>query len=244
MIIQQNSYLLGYFCKLLSFIGILRIKFDPRFNVVHCEKNPSNESWLLFYWRFATFLVAIYILQYQFKQGDTPSEAAVSKILIIMILVSWTLVYEIRNKSTEIEYLLNSLFHVHSILPGTMQRAEIPLGIRINIIFAYAAFATGYLAPIGIVYGLHWRNPCKSSLIGNWLIPQCCGHFLAPGLPYDVANSTMEWVILLINHWMWTFWGFTASFVSAILLTFSVRAIHQFISRLIYNTLQLQISIV
>lgn len=46
---------------------------------------------------------------------------------------------------------------------------------KLTIAYAYCAFLTGPIVSSGLVYGLHWLNPCKPSLIGYWLLQECSG---------------------------------------------------------------------
>lgn len=61
MIIAQHSQLLGYLCKVLAFLGILRITFNPGSNIVHIDNNANKEFWYNFRWCLASTLVALYI---------------------------------------------------------------------------------------------------------------------------------------------------------------------------------------
>lgn len=237
MIIAQNSRLFNYFCSSLYSLGILRIKFNPSCNVIHVESKPTKESRSNCRWYLISFLETSYILQLLLKREGTPTEDAISGLLLSILLITWAHIHELRNKPAEIEYLLNTVFHLNSTLPETNGQGHTSLGIKVNVIFGYSALATGFLMPVGIVYGLHLVNPCKSTLVGYWLIPKCNGQLWAPHLARDAINVAVNFFLLFVNHWMWTLATFAGSFVAAIFLTFSVRAIHQFISRFVYTYL-------
>lgn len=72
----------------------------------------------------------------------------------------------------------------------------------------FAMFITWFALPIMYSYGLHWINPCKPSLAGYWLLPEC--HFrlhekFGNGLLIGVLDTTLKVVIMLANHWIWVF---------------------------------------
>lgn len=233
MIIAENSHLLGYFCKVLSFLKILRITFNPVLNVVRITQKISSESWRsTTRWYLLTLFSVAFIFQHLFKRETTPSENTISGILLGILLVTWAHSYELRSKPAEIECLLNALFQLHSTLPGKNAGGHVPLGIKMNVAFIRSALVSGFLLPVGVVYGLHCGYPCKGTLVGSWLIPKCSGCFWASHFAFDAINLVIKWVIFLINQWMWTLLTYAGCFMSAIFLILGVQAVHQLISRL------------
>ncbi len=56
--------------------------------------------------------------------------------------------------------------------------------------------------PVLLVYGLHWISPCKPSMVGFFIIPECLSTKI------DVKstwwNLFIKYTVYLVNHWSWT----------------------------------------
>lgn len=95
--------------------------------------------------------------------------------------------------------------------------AERTLGYGLYLIFP--------LWTIGFVYALHWNGPCKASITGFWLIPEChpiLGWSTINSRCYKgIGNFTVKIVVLLINQWSWSFAMSTTGFSAIVLLMMS-----------------------
>lgn len=69
---------------------------------------------------------------------------------------------------------------------------------KLNIVFAYILPPMTMLLPICFVYGLHLLNPCKASLLGYWMLPECqsCGG-------RTVFGRIIKSVVIVCNHALW-----------------------------------------
>lgn len=78
---------------------------------------------------------------------------------------------------------------------------------RLSIMIGYMVLVSGMVMPPVIVYGLHFKNPCKPSLAGYWLLEQCASDY------YRIRNNAVEMnlsmakkvLLLIVNHWLWNF---------------------------------------
>ncbi len=114
------------------------------------------------------------------------------------------------------KYRSNGLF-------ATMITRKPSLIERMNVCFAYAFCSSVISLPVAFIYGLHWTNPCKPSIIGYQLISEC--H--EPGNTNKWIRS-LSWKLLVfaINHWTWSFTLNVSLFVVSgiqVLCTLSLR---------------------
>lgn len=70
-------------------------------------------------------------------------------------------------------------------------------------IVAKAAFSSGFVVPIGTVFGFHWKNPWKTSLAGYWLIPETTNQ--ENGALYEMVQILCKLCVLSYNLWLWMF---------------------------------------
>lgn len=106
---------------------------------------------------------------------------------------------------------------------------------KLDFVFA-AIFAPNVsIYPFVYVFGLHWFTPCKPSLAGFPLIPEC-SHF--DNVDVNWMWNEVKFAVCLANHWSWTAGVFSvaycvAGFLVLCVLSFGDSAhIFQQISRL------------
>lgn len=78
----------------------------------------------------------------------------------------------------------------------------------------FGLFFTCYLLPVAYAYPLHWMNPCKPSLSGYWLLPEChkfegslfkYSENVSSQLFEQIFGILLKIIIMMINHWLWAF---------------------------------------
>lgn len=224
MSLVSNPRCLAYFCSLVSGIGIIPIKFFPRFRrIMLSSKSASRTKWNH---HFSSVLVAILIVQWIHNDQKLSSDGLVTWISLSILITSQIFIQQEKSKMHEIVQFCNGLFQFDEIYPITGKGSRIPLKIKINMVMVYCMSLSAVAFPPGYAYGLHWWSPCKSSLVGYWIIPECsliqCPKF---------AETLIKCVVLLINHWLWSLSMHGGTFCVAVLNTMCVSTIHQFIQR-------------
>lgn len=169
MILVENPRQFNALCQFAFSLGNLRIKFNKKRNTVTIEKcRPSTcrPNWKYY---FSPLLVCIYALQCFWKKRSTLVENVLVENSLIILLIGQVYIHQLPLKQNEIVFFLNGLFRLHSLYPNTgNSQSSSGLGAFVNIVMV-----TGIVFPIGFAYGQHWKNLCKSTLIGFWLIPRC-----------------------------------------------------------------------
>lgn len=225
MIIARNPRLLSYLCTQARCMGILKIRFDPasrHITLINVSTPP-----LLVRWRhyLLAILATIYILQCIQKNNVINEESVLAWIFLIMFLGTTTYTFEVRRKAVEIRDCVEALFQMDSILPES-PGVRSPRLLKIYLIFLYIVSLSAPAFPLGIVYGLHWGNPCRSTLVGYFLIPRCSSDIEATWTDFVVQIC-----VQVVNHWIWSFVCIGTAFGSCLLNLLVVVAIQQLILR-------------
>ncbi len=87
-------------------------------------------------------------------------------------------------------------------ISGPMFTRPLSLIERMNVFYAYAYCPSMLCLPIAYIYGLHWMDPCKPSIIGYWLIPECGTYWNSGNWIWSFSGKL---VVFVINHWTWSF---------------------------------------
>lgn len=90
-----------------------------------------------------------------------------------------------------------------------------------NIYFAYIFHASIIAFPIAYLYGVHMMFPCNPSLVGYFLNPVCWNDtpgFLQAFSVFQLVTYSLKFIILLINHWIWSFGAQITALVITVIL--------------------------
>ncbi len=95
--------------------------------------------------------------------------------------------------------------------------------------FAFAAVLAPNVSiyPFVFVFGLHWFTPCKPSLAGFPLIPECSNLDTFTGS--WMWNAAVKFAVSLANHWSWTAGVFSVAYCSAGILVLCVLSFGDFV---------------
>lgn len=231
MILAQNLRLFGKLCWLASSLRILRIAFDSQLKIVRISHDSGNKPWSAVS-QFLFIMNVIYTLQCILKTKGTQMESVMSWAFFLLLLLCLIYLHELGRKSVEIQHLLNFLFQLDHILPELYSPKRLSFAIKMNIAFIQCDVMTAIVFPIIVVYGFHWGNPCKASLVGYWLLPKCNSHLELSRFSYPrVLNYAIKLFIFLTNHLIWAISFHTGAFGVCTIQTFCIRTIHQFIVR-------------
>lgn len=234
MIIPENPHLFGYLCKLIHFWGNVRIKFNPTQNVVTTERKASSKVSPEIKYFLLAFMVLVYAHQFIQRKSGSPMETVTAWNCLMLLVASQSYIHQLRIKSSEIAVLFNSIFQLDSTYPNTCKarRDSNPVQIKAMVAFAYILVLTAVLYPIGCVYGLHWINPCKTTLVGYWLIRKCYSGIEAKTFADSVVDLVSKFVVLLANHWVWSFSFHASCFGTGAIHGLAVASLQQIIQRL------------
>lgn len=233
MTLVQNPKLLSYFCSLLSCTGILPIKFHPASRKIELLLKRSTKSKMYWSNRFHAILVITLIIQ-AFVQSQKLSLEGVHVWLGVLIhIFSHVFVHEHVKKIEEIALFCNAIFQFDDIYGGTsVKQKRATFRIKLIMMLVYCIVISTFAIPLGFVYGLHWFSPCRASLIGYWLIPECFGMERIFSAYFPKSILSIKLIIMLLNHWMVSISIYSSAFSLCVLTTMGIGSMQQYIQRL------------
>lgn len=226
LIVTENSRVFSCLCKLAYSTRNLEIRFQPNSSLVTLDNETSITS--LTKWRYillGVFLTS-YFLQRVFTKDESQLESFIAWVFLIMLLLGSSYVVEVRRKAMEIRDCINMLYELDLILPGKHGATQTSLLLKIYVLFIYTAFGAAFVLPIIPAHGLHWINPCKSTLAGYWMIRGCLSKSKQPGLDILVQSG-----VILLNQGVWSFVVNATIFGASVIHILAVAAIQQLIQR-------------
>lgn len=226
MSLHQYPHLFSWLTRAVSCMGDIPIVFNSNKSkeasvrhvgtITHLKRDVTNT------------MVIIFILQVFLKKAD-PMEGFLAFIGLSFILVCQASAVEQRKKGKDMVLFFNELIHFDKKYPSAVKQRQTFTIIGIYIM-AHCLIVTSHALPAGFVHGLHWFRPCKMSLVGYWIIPECHGITVQDGFPLLIRHLPKVAVIML-NHWFWSMLIPAGTLSVGVLHAMSVESIHQFIER-------------
>lgn len=112
----------------------------------------------------------------------------------------WFFIYVVQSKMSTLKVYINGHLNLKRAFEMQNQSQNIirvSMLEKLSLLFSYLLTPICLLTPYLVVYGVHIRIPCKSSLAGFWLLAECgfrdLGHF----------NILVKLTVFLVNHWIW-----------------------------------------
>lgn len=202
-----------------------RMEFDPRPRSFFILKLKC------FLHTLGTLMVTFQTLKVVWEASNGNSQIGTATIFIagfsFVILIMNTLHLHgcAKQAPTLVQYVNGNLQFIEQYKEHETKNRK-SLGIqKLSIMLGYMIFISGSSMPFMIVYGLHWKNPCKPSLAGYWLLGKCNGR----GSNLKYWNLTLKILVLLWNHWLWNV-GFRLG-------TFIIVDLHLILAQSLWNCL-------
>lgn len=224
----QHPKVLSNFCSFVRVLEISPIKFSHNSRKARVVKSP--EKIFKVRHRISVLLVILFSTQCIFNQYKSPVGSIVTTISLNVLIVNQLLILEHRRKAIELVQLFNCIFQFEQLYPGRKQPETLRSKLNKLIVYSMAMSAIGL--PLGFVYGLHIMGLCKTSLVGYWLIPECCGG--ENGLKFHLPilfKFPMKLIVFLVNNWMWSMTMHSATFTAGVPSTMGVCSIHLIVRR-------------
>lgn len=88
---------------------------------------------------------------------------------------------------------------------------------KISTGYSFGLFPALFFTPINFYYGIHWESPCKPSLAGYWLLPECSAltwnSVLIQGSLQNYLGIGFKFRIFLFNQWAMSFGLYLCLFI-------------------------------
>lgn len=234
MILHQQLSVLAQICRLSS------ILHKTKFRLHRTEKNPFRtfddtgkiyiHSRLEFRWYVYLLTTIMSCAQYYVYK---PLASLEETVLFWMSLASHLsfLCYNYVNetKTAEITLYLNSLYEFESLYKNVIPTySEKSFQTKMGLLWVNCGIASLMVAPLFIVYGIHWINPCKISLLGFWMLDNCQpkkDHFVM------IPKKLVKLLVFLGNHWMWAFGIYGTLLGVLVINTLTIICLYEIVGR-------------
>lgn len=234
MILGLKVTLVQQICRLASFLHVTKYGVclgKPNiFQTLDKLGNIYTSSKLEPRWYIYLFLTFLLCLQYICKESLSLEETVLFWICFLANANFLCYLYVHETKPREITLYINSFFKFDAIYGSSVsKRSKESFQTKMSLVWVKCAIVTAVVFPIFFVYGVHWTNPCKVSLLGFWLLEKCN---IEPNFIKMVPNVLVKAVVFLINHWMWVFGLQGALLGGLVISTMTMICMHEFIERL------------
>lgn len=181
----------------------------------------------------STLLVFVYANQCVSGKASTPLETVLALNCLMLLLLCQAYIHQLRKKSRDIGVLINVLFQLDNTYgnPCESRNKNNSTKIKGILAFAHTITLTAILFPIGVVHGMHWINPCKTTLVGYWLIRKCYSGTEAATFTDTLVDFGSKFGVIMVNHWLWSFSFHASCFASGAIHALAVTAFQQIIQR-------------
>lgn len=204
-------------CKLVGSWGSLPFRWDSSLNSLAPNLKLSGKCQSRICFVLNIFAVSQIVQSVEWFGNGRGSGSTMDNIQIGISLIEFVTVgvhmQALSNKSAEIILYVNGLLRFIKKFPRARCQKRITLIEGLNMFLASGMYLSGIIGTAGLVYALHWNNPCKASLLGYWLLPECSGLDVESTL---IANLTKIFV-LLGNHFIMCFGSLAITFVVGVL---------------------------
>lgn len=204
MVILHNLGIFERIYKTARFLKVLDFTWNPVTKQMEPGKDPSYTKAVSRKCHLHFFFVLGLTLQAIFVPEHLPYATSVTEKLVGMSNLMFNLFAHIflevlTRKSGDAIRFMNGTLKAASATPTFLVRREsvkLSLVERVNILFVYVNWITVIFSGVLIVFGFHWMEPCKPSLVGYWLLPQC-----QTGTS-SILETVLKFILFCWNCWM------------------------------------------
>lgn len=125
--------------------------------------------------------------------------------MVVIFMVTGNLWVRVTRKheSTIILYI-NGLLGFEKAYLKKSTNTKIPALASMNLFLGYSEYITFIVLPPVFLYGVHFQNICKPTIVGYWILPECYNNAHTDLLAAVVARL-LKLFVLATNHWMLAF---------------------------------------
>lgn len=221
--------------------GIL-FQWDPTQRKLYLKKDlPSKRKTLDILINLQVFFFFILVLD-GYQQFYVQSATQLSKndgfvfaVAVLCLLTAHPFVRACKANASSICIYINSVLALpnkHSAFKLNFKRQKSSFLDKLNIVVAYSSFTHAFLMPILLVFGIHWQNPCKPSIAGYWMLPQCSNtsswyHVKFLGSWY--LRATLKTLLLTANYMLSAFSYHTTGFSYSCIMVLPTISMRKYI---------------
>lgn len=246
MILVQEVSLVAQICRISSFpqstkFQVYRHTPEPFRIVDRSGKIYKSSKLQPRFCIYILFLIVTYIQCYMRRKVMLLGEVVLIWLTMLGHAVFACNIYVNERKPEEITLYINYLYKIESIygkLFRTSSKNVASFKLKMTLWLTKCACVTTIVFPIAFVYGLHWNNPCKATMVGFSFITKCRCVVGIDQTHFQVAkNTSLEVLVFLVNHWFWSFGLQGAIFGVLLIATMTMLSIDEIIGGFVANML-------
>lgn len=156
-------------------------------------------------------------------------------LLMVAYMPAYILILFVLNRATpHVVNYINGHIHLSKLFWKSNAYIGFPkttLVHKLNIFIAYCLAPWCILAPLIVIFGIHWYSPCKPSLVGYWLLHECKEIGLSSTYPMltFLSQQAFKFIIFTFNYWAHTTLFSIAPLLFSGLLIFCSMNLERFI---------------
>jgi len=198
----ENTPLFVKYLQLASNSHIICLKWDCKKNQVKTV-NPSDLKKVSRTYLIQSLFTVIFLLQFLYETVKNLETSFTSKFICGIATIALPgvnlILHLLKTHASDIQLYINGLFqYIGAYTDDSFHRKKNQLEV-LNLGFAKLAYYSCKICSFTIVFGLHTFDPCKSSLVGYWMIQEC-----SPKLETTwLLHWLLKVLVLLINYKVW-----------------------------------------
>lgn len=193
---QFKAALLIQLCKLVEYSKCLPFKWNSKLGTLTLTNIGSKSRKSLLFHCYVVYhtLQAVWWFNQQGK--SITIEKLQAGIVTIGFIAYSCMMHAAISSRSETTLYLNGLLHFTKNSDDEMDKRKYESSLigKLNVLFAFGIYFAAILSAPCVTYGFHWGEPCKASLTGYWILPECHG-----GMKSSWMNILIKQGLLLGN---------------------------------------------
>lgn len=229
MALLRHKRVFEMLCLVPSKLGVIPMEWQSQ--NVKLSLPDENRKYLIsaetkLHIQYINFLVILLQGIFYFKRNPSDFSDIVRYALVIMAMLIFCFIQKscVRGANSQCLYI-NGIIKMSEGIGST--KRVYPLKEKLDLLYGSLLAPNVFvIAPI-FVYGLHWMSPCKPSLSGYMLIPECRDQVI--GISGKIINFGAKLVVFIFNHLSWMAGIHCAAYANGGILVLCVMSFHDFL---------------
>ncbi len=214
---------------------------QPSEKILFETKNQLEIQKLKFRSHINCFAVIVQLLQLvthiKYSTASKQSNHTIGNIFTFsswLLFASWSCYpFLCRDKGPTLKVYLNSLFAFKKSYGSKtftiQQLLQHSLIEFLNLMVVPMLLITCVIFPPIYVLGVHWKYPCKPSLVGHFMLLECYQWQIYGilGTMLSIIGSITKLIIVLVNMWIWSFAVHGCTFIFSTVHIISTMMLHE-----------------
>ncbi len=242
MLFNEHISYFGLLCTISRLTGSLLVRYNKTKKVIelvpHFQRNHIFLRLKCLLNAFSVTAIVIQSYYYFIKDSNLLPEKSELNYEKFLVLINtayvpfflFTVVTFCKHSSFLVSYLnghLQLCTYFHEIKKQGFIESKPVFSEKLNIFIAYTSTPSLIIFPFLNVFGLHWISPCKPSLIGYWLLPEC--EQSSKDSEINGWNFGFKFVIFSLNLWARAFLVYLMPFIFSGVYTFCTLSFQNYL---------------